>query len=610
MVYKTPNIADTTKINAVYKLGVIYYNSGNDSLALAYANCALITAKKCNYTKGIAKAYYLLGMEYTFKGKHDKAIAILLAGIKLCKANNYTQLYFLTTTSLGTTYVAQGNYRQALSYINEALKTSQILDDKRGVGACLTTLGKIYLAINEPNKALGLFNKALTIYIAQHDTTGIIGSQINTSAVYIKQLKYEAALRINNKGLQAALRINDTYNIALFYGNNGIIYSELGNAKAANKTYNYTTAHNYYTKALTLNLALADSESIANTLLNIGTLYNYQKQYTKSLYSLTQSLRIAQQNNYTEITQYCYKLMYEAYEQKKEYAEALKYYKLYVTLKDSAFTIESTRQLSDLKTDYEVANKERELTEQAYAQQQQRVIWYWIIGVLLLIVVFAIVLVYNKKQSLRALAEKDLRQKLLLSQMNPHFIFNSINTIQSLIRSNDNERAINYLDGFSALTRQILEHSRETYITLADELSVINNYLHIQQLLGNNAFSYTIIVASNIDTTTLLVPPMLTQPFIENAIKHGVTNTHGQVSVCFALTNQLLMATITDNGTGFNSTNTPANHKPLAIKITQERLSYYTHQQQTPIRFENITNATQQIIGAKVEVQIPYLIDN
>jgi len=119
--------------------------------------------------------------------------------------------------------------------------------------------------------------------------------------------------------------------------------------------------------------------------------------------------------------------------------------------------------------------------------------------------------------------------------MNPHFIFNSIDNIQILIRNGQNNEAVSYLNKFSKLTRQILENSSENYISLEEELIMIENYLVIQQLLYNNKFEFSIEVAPSIATEMLFLPPMLTQPFIENAIKHGLKDLYsgGRITIHF-----------------------------------------------------------------------------
>ncbi len=218
----------------------------------------------------------------------------------------------------------------------------------------------------------------------------------------------------------------------------------------------------------------------------------------------------------------------------------------------------------------------------------------------------------KQKQRLREFEKNELKQKLLLSQMNPHFIFNSIDHIQSLIGKKDKE-AISYLHKFSILTRQILEYSRETHISLEEEKQVIENYISIQQLLYDNNFTYQLTIANNIETEAYLIPPMLTQPFIENAIKHGLKDKkeQGKITIDFYLKEEKLFVEITDNGTGFinNGTSrtsvTSVSHKSLAMKITKERLGEFADN----ITMENVFSVNNEIAGAKIKFEIPYIYE-
>lgn len=203
-------------------------------------------------------------------------------------------------------------------------------------------------------------------------------------------------------------------------------------------------------------------------------------------------------------------------------------------------------------------------------------------------------------------------QKLKRSQMNPHFIFNSIQNVRSLIHGKKEEAAIEYLNRFSRLTRQVLESSDENYISLTEETEMLRNYLSIQQLLYGNMFDFSISVPENMDTDAFFVPPMLAQPFVENAIKHGLAGKQqgGQISVRFLLKNKRLFFEVTDNGTGFSGSRKTENHKSMAMSITKERLSHYSRTAHFKFHAADILDENQQVKGAKVQFEIPYIYEN
>ena len=140
---------------------------------------------------------------------------------------------------------------------------------------------------------------------------------------------------------------------------------------------------------------------------------------------------------------------------------------------------------------------------------------------------------------------------------------------------------------------------------------MMENYFAIQQLLYNNKFDYTIDIPDELKEEPLLIPPMLTQPFIENAIKHGLKDkiTGGRIQVRFYFKSAKLYFEITDNGKGFAQQETD-NHKSLALKITKERLMYTSGNIDFSVKIENQTDTENKVIGAKVSFEIPYLYEN
>ncbi|TDP61131.1 sensor histidine kinase [Flavobacterium dankookense] len=241
----------------------------------------------------------------------------------------------------------------------------------------------------------------------------------------------------------------------------------------------------------------------------------------------------------------------------------------------------------------------------------------WLIGLssLLLLLLLGSYFYYRnnrQKQAITVLEKNQIKQKLLITQMNPHFIFNSVQNIRSLINNKQNDEAVDYLGKFSKLTRQILENSNENYISLEEEVEMIENYLSIQQLLYENKFTFTIDVEDAIETESIFLPPMLAQPFIENAIKHGLSNTleNGKIAVHFYLKDEKLFFEVTDNGKGFDTDKKVSNHKSLAMTITKERLVTYTKNKDFIVQTDNLFNPEGKVEGAKVVFEIPYIYEN
>jgi sensor histidine kinase YesM len=206
-----------------------------------------------------------------------------------------------------------------------------------------------------------------------------------------------------------------------------------------------------------------------------------------------------------------------------------------------------------------------------------------------------------------------LEQQLLRSQMNPHFIFNSLIAIESFIYRNEPKEAGKYLSGFARLMRLILENSREEFVPLEREVQTLEHYLRLQKLRYDDAFDYAIHVEENIDSSIIEIPPMLAQPFIENAIEHGLKglDKKGHIRINFFLKNDDLVFEVLDNGVGFEKTKTLQGkgngHRSLAIAITQDRLKNLNKKNRNiKVMMEDIKDSANVVTGAKVTFVVPY----
>ena len=157
--------------------------------------------------------------------------------------------------------------------------------------------------------------------------------------------------------------------------------------------------------------------------------------------------------------------------------------------------------------------------------------------------------------------------------MNPHFIFNALSAIQKFVIKKDAIEGASFIAKFGALMRQFLEQSRQNWISLEDEVNTLSNYLAVQQLRFDYRFKYAIDVAEEIDIANTFITPLLAQPFVENAIEHGMaaTQTDGRIEISFSKRGVDLVLKISDNGKGLITTKSK-DHKSLATAITKDRL--------------------------------------
>lgn len=209
----------------------------------------------------------------------------------------------------------------------------------------------------------------------------------------------------------------------------------------------------------------------------------------------------------------------------------------------------------------------------------------------------------------------ELEQKALRLQMNPHFIFNALNSIQSQIGTDNEQTARYYLAKFSRLMRQILDNSRNTSISLEEEVSTLENYLLIEKFCNGDRFDYTIKVDEAIEKDYIKIPPMLLQPFIENAIKHGLKTSSGRrglIEVEFNERNNMLECSVTDNGIGrkkaeeLNKVSKETYHKSTALLVTQERLDLLDGAEAAKsLEIIDLYDTDGEAVGTRVLLRVP-----
>lgn len=255
-----------------------------------------------------------------------------------------------------------------------------------------------------------------------------------------------------------------------------------------------------------------------------------------------------------------------------------------------------------------------------------RTLWFYLaVGALLLLIsgfsAFSIIQRVRKKQEFeqRMLDAKmqlfDLEQKALRLQMNPHFLFNSLNSIQGFILNNDVDKAVKYLAKFAQLMRLILTNTRESFVPFSDEMKALTYYLEIEKLRFDNKFDYTIAVDKLIDTDFIAIPPMILQPYIENAILHGLIHLpdKGLLNIKFLQSADVIQVEIIDNGIGRKKSaeircNSGLNHKSQGMRITQERLDILKQQtsEQVTIEVVDLFDNSGNAAGTKIIINLPF----
>jgi len=593
--------------------GNIYSYQGDYEKALVYYNKALQIEEKIGVTKNIPHHMYNIGLVYYYKGMYKEA---------LIHFNKVHEIYYekgdefrvrKTLNVIALVYQAQSNYPYALKQHYKSLEIAEKLKDSINISNSLNNIGTIYEAQENYDKALELLKKALIIKQNLKEKIGIAATKNNIASIYIKKGEYLKAIKKLKEALALNRKMSAKKQITISLNKLGSVHVLLKKFIDANK---------FYEEAKKINIQIGNQNGLSSSYLGIADSFMEKKKYNKALINVLKSLEVSEKLNLLENQRDAHEIFAKIYEIKGEYKKAFESHQQFKTLNDSLFNKENIKKITQLEYEYkykqelELAGlRELKLTKTVNTvnknlEKSQRNLLLGVIGFLITALILGTIIFFLKLRNEKAKTQNiTIEQKLLRSQMTPHFIFNSLSVLQGMILNKEEKTSVSYLSKFSKLLRITLENSREKTVLLSQELIAIENYLALQNL-ENQLYQYTVLVADTIDVLLFKVPPMLIQPFVENAIEHGFQNQqeNRKIDVYVSFLNKKLICTITDNGVGIDSkeANKKQYKKSLSTTITSERLKILSKdfKMKGAVSIEDRKKYNEQ--GTLVTLVIPY----
>jgi len=561
---------DTSKVLVYADLCKNYIFFGDYKMALQNVEKGSLLAGKLNYKKGILICLISSGVAYSNQQDYPKSYDCNLRAIKIAEETGDKKRLALCYCNIGANYFEQADYPKALDFVIRSLKIHEELGDKAGMSDCYSTIGAIYRSQSEFSEAINYTTRSLKIAEETKDKARMGIAYNHLGSIYYDLNNLSKALEYFKEELKFNQEINYRKGISAGFGNIGAIYKNLKK---------YEVALEYATKQLNMAEELKDKRSIVDALYNIGGIYIEFKKNKEALLCFEKTILLSKETGNPEDLLYAYKGILTVHYNTGNFKEAFNCSEKIKVINDSIFNIEKSEQLSEIKTKYETEKKEQEnqllqkTTQIQLLELNQNKLFIIALSALLLLVLALAYLLIRQNKFRNNQREMQLEQKLLRSQMNPHFIFNSLNSIHSVVLSGDPKSAAKYLASFSKLVRAILESSRFETISLEKEISLLHNYISLQILRFENDIKYSIDVEPDIDVENTALPPMLTQPFIENALEHGLNNIENAfLTVSFKKSKGFLKVEVIDNGVGLDHTNNNGQHISMATAITKERL--------------------------------------
>ena len=580
-----------TALNQITKTKPKTY-TGIDSLLKPFErdsikmNRVLNISKSDTYQEGTSYALNALGVIHRNLSHYDKAIALHQEGKSYADKANSDELRIINLNMIGVAYRRMDMIKPALEYHTEALKIAYSVKNPSptvsyNIAVSQNSIGNIYLALQQYDLALIQFKKSLTI---EEKAGNKLGLAINYHNIgYAEEAKGNLNVALAN------------YEKSLFY--NEAINSDIGRMICFNsiggiylKKKDYSKAEPIIKDALKKALALKDQFYIASSYINLGQLEMALNQLRKAEQNLNKGLEVAEAYNLKSSEAASSKLLSEINQKKGNHKAALNYYQNAVEIENTILTEKNLQYVNDIVLQYENENKNNQIKALASENEAVRlrlernknIFWY---SMLALLVFGTALFIINRNRTLKQ--EKHiltLEQDMLRSQMNPHFIFNSLNSIKLYIINNDKENAVYYLNKFSKLIRKILIASKEKETSLQEELDTMQLYMNIENIRFDNEIDFNINVDESINTEVTKVPSLILQPFLENSLWHGLSSKPDNKKIDLNVSktsDEYITVEIVDNGIGRIASkkireNKKLKRKSVGIDITKARLANFS----------------------------------
>lgn len=360
----------------------------------------------------------------------------------------------------------------------------------------------------------------------------------------------------------------------------------------------------------------------SNALGNLGTLYRDLNIPGEAIKYYKQGIDNALQVNSLFNLQWIYMDMSDMYLKLRDTANAYLSHVMFKKYSDAYNAVKSSQGMSDARIRYEADTRNKELQLLSLRLKNNRLLNYGFAGFIFLTMLIGFLLFRGSKlKDKRRLSEmnrkiSELTQANLRQQMNPHFIFNTLNSIQYYMYQHDKLATNNYLTKFSSLMRKVLDNSQHTSVPLSDELSALNLYLELESIRFKDKFDFRITIDDEIDPIMHKVPTMLIQPYVENSISHGLIPKEGKgfVSIDLKLNSNCILCTIEDNGIGREASmerniKKEGNHNSLGTRISRSRLDLVNELYGTSLQtvYSDLKDGEGRPAGTRVEIHIPLL---
>ncbi|WP_282164575.1 tetratricopeptide repeat-containing sensor histidine kinase [Cellulophaga baltica] len=588
--------------------------SRKDTLLMLYfAN----SASKKKYLDGQVYALNQIGTSYRNISKFNQAIEYHKEALELAKKSNNLELKVYSLNMLSVVYRRIDAVKTALDYAQEAIELAEsapVLTEglKHSKNVSLNGIGNIYQNLKQYKVAIEIFEKSLLLEEELHNKLGQAINNQNIGECYEELGDLKSALNYYRKSLAFNEEMDNE--MGRIICNNSI-------AQVFIKQHKTLKARQILETTLSKSIALGDKFISSSVFINLGWAQMELGAYEESEENLIEGIRLSVKYDLPRSQTIGYNHLSNLYIKKGDFEKALTFYKKSKEIEDAITNETNVRYVNDVLFRYDTEKKnnqiealarENELVRLKLRKNENTLLISTLLLALTSLILYILYRQFQLKNEKKLLT---LEQSMLRSQMNPHFLFNSLNSIKLYIINNEKKNAVYYLNKFSKLVRKILEASSLKEISLAEELETIELYMNIENIRFSNEIDFQIKIDDGIDANDIKIPSLILQPFLENAIWHGLSTREENKSIVIEIKQEndyFTTIAITDNGIGRAAAevikeNKVLKRKSIGIDITKERLANFSKDFQNTFEVQiiDLYDGQKNPAGTKVIVSIP-----
>ncbi|MEP0263766.1 histidine kinase [Dokdonia sp.] len=557
-------------------------------------------------------------IEFSDKKQYDSVVEYADRGIQAYK-NSKNKREFEEEMLLYS-YYYKGRALGFLQRFEEAIESNQIALDYtkkypyKWKSFIVTAIANNHLDIGNDSIALDYYLDTTKDSLFMTLARSAVTTYTRIGTIYSKSYAIEKARLYFSEAIKRSETSNYKRNLWVLYNNLGDIHYYENNVDST--LFYYKKAINHYDDTIETQSSTIDQLNLLKGVIELyeGDVYISIKYLNSIKEAINEKERISKEEK--EQLMQVYLVLGEAYQKTNNITELKAMSQESNRFLEDFYKKQSEINLDNIEVKYKTKEKDISIASLEKTTQSQETIIKqrntinWILGGLLLSFIGLGYLFYRQRRLQNHYKTSNLEQRLLRSQLNPHFLFNALNSVSGLVQKKS-DQTIPYISRLGNLLRSILENSREEFISLEEELETITSYLELQSNFSKK-FTFEIQVIGTLNKEEILIPPMFLQPFIENAIDHGFQGKDDEnitITVDQKLKDQVLYFSIEDNGVGYSSTmkskEHTLGHQSLSGTILKERLALYAKSYKSKALY-TIEDISQ---GTKVHLYLPYQLD-